>query len=87
MAVNDIAQIEEALRKELSIILNTDSAGISNNTPLASLGLDSMSFVELLVFIEKKFNIKLMDSGLKKEDFYSVGPLAARIVKELNTTK
>jgi acyl carrier protein len=83
MAECNIVDIEDALRRELSIILNVDVASIVNDKPLSGLGLDSMSFVELLVFIEKKFNIKLMQSGLKRDDFYAVKPLAARIAKEM----
>jgi len=50
---------------------------------LSELGLDSMSFVELLVFIEKKFNLKLVDSGLGRENFKTVRALANRIYEKL----
>ena len=43
------------------------------------LGVDSLSFVELLVFIEKTFNIKLMESGLTREDFRTIHSLASSI--------
>ncbi len=64
---------------EIAIILNADAASLGADAPLHTLGVDSMSFVELLVFIEKRFKLKLMESSLKKEDFRTVRALAARI--------
>lgn len=76
------AKIEKLLQKEVGVILGKEGAQVQPNTPLASLGIDSMGFVELLVFIEKEFKIKLMESGLNKEDFQSISTLARRILKE-----
>jgi len=47
------------------------------------MGLDSLSFVELLVVIEKIFNLKLMDTNLSKEDFGSIKILARRIQEKI----
>jgi acyl carrier protein len=76
--------IENLLQKEIGIILGKEAASLEKDTLLSSLGMDSMSFVELLVFIEKRFKIKLMESGLKKEDFQTITALAARISKEIS---
>ena len=67
-----IENIEERLIKEISIILSIDPSMIIPDTPLHSLGLDSLRFVELLVFIEKKFNLNLMETGLTREDFQTI---------------
>jgi len=76
-------EIERILIEEIALILNADDGALSADAPLHSLGVDSMSFVELLVFIEKRFKLKLMESGLKKEDFRTIRALAARISQSL----
>jgi len=77
-------QIEETLINEIAVILSRDPAAMSPETPLNELGLDSLSFVELLVFIEKAFKIQLMESGLTKEDFQTVHSISSTISKMSN---
>ena len=74
-----LRHIEETLVQEVAAILGVDSSTISSNAPLHTLGIDSFSFVELLVFIEKTFNLKLIESGLAKEDFQTLRLLALYI--------
>jgi len=76
-----IENIEERLIEEISVILSIDPSMIIPDTQLHSLGLDSLRFVELLVFIEKKFNVNLMESGLTREDFRTIRSLATCINK------
>jgi acyl carrier protein len=75
-------EIEKKLVREIATLLARDSADIGIDAPLHTLGMDSMSFVEILVFIEKTFNLKLIETGLTREDFQTVSALAARIRKE-----
>ncbi|MBF0387218.1 MAG: hypothetical protein HQL20_05110 [Candidatus Omnitrophica bacterium] len=75
------AEIEQILVKEIGIILGGVQVG--EDKPLHELGLDSMGFVELLVFIEKKFNLKLVDSGLARDNFKTVRILASSIFEKL----
>jgi acyl carrier protein len=74
-----LQQTEDKLINQVAAILSIDSQKIKPEAPLASLGVDSLSFVELLVFIEKEFKVKLMESGLTGEDFKSIRSLAKRI--------
>ncbi|HPO13686.1 MAG TPA: acyl carrier protein [Candidatus Hydrogenedentes bacterium] len=74
-------QIEEKLVQRVAAILSTDAVKVKPETPLHTLGMDSLGFVELLVFIEKEFKIKLMESGLEREDFKTIRALAQRISK------
>ncbi len=71
--------IEEILIGGVAAILSRGTSEIAPEAPLHTLGIDSLGFVELLVFIEKKFNLKLIESGLSREDFKSVRSLAACI--------
>jgi acyl carrier protein len=75
----DIKKIEGLLIKEVAVILEEDVSNINAEKTLVELGIDSLSFVELLVAIEKNFGVKLMESGLTKEDFRTLGTLARRI--------
>lgn len=77
----DTKQVEEKLIHQIANILSVDSKKIKPEVPLHTLGVDSLSFVELLVFIEKEFSIKLMESGLQTEDFKTISSLARRISK------
>ena len=74
-----IADIEKALIYEVATILGVDSSTISPNAHLHTLGIDSFGFVELLVFIEKTFKLKLIESGLTKENFQTLHLLASYI--------
>ncbi len=73
------ADIEKTLIQEVAIILGVDPSTISSNVPLHTLGVDSFSFVELLVFIEETFNLKLMESGLTRENSQTIHLLASYI--------
>ncbi len=71
------------LIREASIILSKNPGEISGDTPLASLGFDSMSFVELLISIEKKYQIKLIEIGVKPDDMKTLEALARRLQSAL----
>ena len=69
------------LKERIAFLLDKDVGTISGDQPLHEMGLDSIAFVDLLVFIEKQFNLALASSGLNQEDFASLNGLAQRIVR------
>ena len=69
------------LRTHVAMLVGGDAEHVAMDRPLHLLGLDSMGFVDLLVFIEKQFDLPLMSSGLAHEDFASLSVLAQRIVQ------
>lgn len=75
---------EDRLINEVALILSQDPSGIKPDVPLHDLGLDSLSFMEILVFIEKTFGLKLMESGLKREDFRTIHSLTSYISRLQN---
>jgi acyl carrier protein len=77
------AGVEQRLIREVAIILCKEPSSISPGASLPSLGVDSMGFVELLVVIEKVFKLRLIESGLTREDFETIHALASRISKGL----
>jgi acyl carrier protein len=74
-----VRQIEDLLIAEVANILSLDPASVAVDAPLHSLGMSSMAFVELLVVIEKTFDLKLMETDLTREDFQAIRSLASRI--------
>jgi len=82
MATLSAKEIEEKLTAEIATIMSRAPADIGPDVPLHALGIDSMSFVEILVFIEKTFNLRLIETGLTREDFQTVRALAACIARE-----
>ncbi len=81
--MNDAALkgIEQKLVTQVAAILSVDAKKVRPDASLHTLGVDSLSFVELLVFIEKEFKIKLMESGMTRDDFRTIHSLAKRIAK------
>jgi len=67
------------LRTELEIILGRKLEAGDDNRPLHALGVDSMSLVELLVAIEREFDLRLMESNVTSEDLRTIKGLAAVI--------
>jgi len=83
MTNSSVAEIEDRLIREVAVILCKEPAAIQPDVSLPELGLDSMGFVELLVVIEKVFSLRLIESGLTREDFHTLHALAARIARGL----
>ncbi len=81
MSKENLKDIEEKLEKRLASILSIPLTQVKPNSLLHDLGVDSLSFVELLVFIEKEFNLKLMESAIDKEDFKTIHSLSLCISK------
>ena len=79
----DEKKIEELLIQQVASMLSIKPSGLKPEAALHALGMDSMSFVELLVFIEKEFKIKLMESGMTLKDFRTIRSLAQCISKAL----
>lgn len=79
MSAKGVEQILEVLIRETGIILSRPRGGVSAEAPLADLGYDSMSFIELLLSVEREFGVKLMEAEMKPEDMETLAKLAWRI--------
>lgn len=78
-----VQEIEDILLKGISSITNRDLSQTSPETSFQEIGIDSLGFVEILVFIEKKFNLQLIATDLTKKDFESIHRLALLISRTL----
>jgi acyl carrier protein len=74
-----IQEIENTLIQGISSITNQDASAISPDVPFHDLGIDSMGFIEILVFIEKTFKLPLIASDLTRKDFETIHALASFI--------
>ncbi|OGW42291.1 MAG: hypothetical protein A2010_09140 [Nitrospirae bacterium GWD2_57_9] len=78
-----IQEIERTLIQGIGAITNQDEAAIGPETPFPDLGIDSLGFVEILVFIEKTFKLPLIASDLTRKDFETIRSLAAFISRRV----
>lgn len=78
-----VEDIEKKLLQGIGSITGRDQAGISPDMPFHEIGIDSLGFVEILVYIEKTFNLQLISSELTKKDFENVHLLAQLIARKL----
>ena len=75
--------IETQLTSEIALITRQSSDSIEPCTSLNTLGIDSMAFVEVLVFIEKQYGLKLIETGMTREDFETIRSLSECIKREM----
>ncbi|NJM24921.1 MAG: acyl carrier protein [Bacteroidia bacterium] len=71
--------IEEAGRELTAFIsknLVDPSRKVEMDTSFESLGIDSLSIIELVLFIERKYKISFPEEDLVKQNFSSVRTLA-----------
>jgi D-alanine--poly(phosphoribitol) ligase subunit 2 len=76
---------EMVLNYILEEYIDDDDAKVTFDTPLISSGyVDSFSMVSLLVFLERKFKIKIPPSKATPEAFNSVNNIVALVEEYLN---
>ncbi len=78
-----LENIQNTLTQGIASILSKDESSIAVDIPIHKLGIDSLGFLEILVFIEKTFKLQLIESRLDKEDFETIHALASFIHKKL----
>ena len=79
-----IESIEQELCTDVEIIISCNTNTIDCNATLASLGIDSLSLVEIFVAVENRFNLKLLNANLCNDDLKSIHSLSNKIYSLLN---
>lgn len=74
-------EIADRLVQEAAILLRRAPGDVRADQPLHELGLDSMAFVQLLVFIERQFGVNPLQAQIAPEDLSTLSRLAACIVR------
>jgi acyl carrier protein len=71
----------EDIEKELIVFLRNNiidgKMQVDAQTPFDSLRIDSLSIVEMLLFLERKYQVSIPETELTPETFTSAGTLAA----------
>jgi acyl carrier protein len=68
-----------------SFLFSTDETRLANDTSLTRSGIvDSMGVLEVLLFLERTWNIKLEDDELTLENLDSVNGIAALVSRKVN---
>ncbi|MBI4682729.1 MAG: acyl carrier protein [Nitrospirae bacterium] len=75
--------IEEKLIAGIAVIISKDESSITPDMLFNQLGIDSLGFVEILVFIEKTFNLRLIESNMARKDFETIHSIASFIHKKI----
>lgn len=76
--------IQKELTQQIAGILSVEPSAVDIEAPLHTLGLDSMRMVEIIVFIETRYGVDLMGSGLKREEVASIAALARTVERKQN---
>ena len=74
-------KIEGVLLREIAAMLSADESTLQPEVPLPSLGIDSVTFIEILVIIEETYGLRLIETDLRKEDFQTIRSMATCINK------
>jgi len=78
-----LQEIEDKLILGIASITSKELSAVAVDMSLNKLGIDSLGFVEILVFIEKTFKLQLIESDLTKKDFETIHSLATFVSKKL----
>ncbi len=76
-------QMATELTNQIASMLGLDEEKITPETNLDSLGIDSIRLMEILIFIEREYGIKMMDAGLDQDTLRNSSSLAARVAEIL----
>jgi acyl carrier protein len=76
-------EIEKELLHFLKTSILAEKVDLSETDELRSIGVDSFSIVEIILFIERKFGLILPDNQLLPENFKSVESIASLVSKAL----
>ena len=78
-----VQDIEKTLIQGISSITNKPASELAPDKPFHDLGVDSLGFVEILVFIEKTFKLQLIATDLTRNDFETIRSLATFLSRKL----
>lgn len=76
-------EVEVKLIQGIASIISKDVSEVVADKPFHDLGVDSLGFIEILVYIEKTFKLQLIAADLTKKDFETVQSLASFISRKL----
>ena len=77
--ISDKASVVKKLCGEIALITRNEPENIKPEESLHNNGIDSMSLLEILLFIKNEWGIDYLDTGLPMEAQHSIEALAEHI--------
>ena len=76
---------QEAIAKELQKFVEKSiidhSVVVDPNIPFSDFGVDSVSIIQIVLFIERKFNVTMDEGDLTQDNLKSIHSLSEFIIK------
>jgi acyl carrier protein len=82
-----IAEIENELLRFIRTSVLENGVRIENDTAFRQLGIDSLSIIAIVLFIERKFGVRIPEEELIPENLESINAVAACCFRLLSTEK
>lgn len=80
MTDRNLSEVEGVLHAEASRLLSRNKDDVDISCPLSDLGMDSMDYVEMTIFIETQFNVSIRPEMLY--EYNSIQEIASFILRE-----
>ena len=78
-------EVTALLRAEVARMIETSESSIDNSAHLADLGMDSLQALQLLVLIERTFNLQIGEEELQQ--FTSINAVSDLVMSYLSMAK
>jgi acyl carrier protein len=79
----EIDDIAKALKSFVSGAIVDNTIDFDTHTVLSTLGIDSFSLIEIVLFIERQYGVVLTDESLTPDNLKSIHSIAACTYKQL----
>jgi len=80
----DLLEIKESVRTYIFEKVHTEKDKVKDDTMIFAEGfIDSMGFMDLIVFLEQEFDIRTGDADLLEENFESINAISDFVVRKL----
>jgi acyl carrier protein len=73
----EIAEIENELLRYVRTSVLESGVSIDRDTPFKQLGVDSLSIIAVVLFVERKFGIRIPEDDLIPDNLGSINAVAA----------
>lgn len=74
-----LEEIRTELAGAVADILGMETGELDTSAMLMDIGMDSLGLVETFVYIEKNFGLRLLETGIKREEMESIDALSSYI--------
>jgi len=81
---SDLLEIKERVRSYIFEKVHTEKDKVKDDSMIFTEGfIDSMGFMDLVVFLEQEFSIRTGDADLLEENFESINAISDFVIRKL----